>query len=417
MRITHVSDPSDADEARLAVLRDTGLLTEVETEPFDRITNLARRLLSVDSAMVSLVDRERQVFAGHAGPPGKLAQERETDLTHSFCKYAVASGERFIVEDAREDPLVRESPAIEDHNVVAYAGEPLRVFDGTVLGTLCVVDSMPRRWSREELEILQELTALAVTEIEYRLRLHDMAAVETLAERLSEPLTRLGDAVRTVTNLAKDGGGPRLPRVADHARSRLATVEALADDLQMATGQHRRRRRPEPAQVDLVDRLARAAAFAGDAARVGDLIVETPDQPVSVCWPPAQLDRGLAVVLMSALHHLGEDRRVAIRLTLANDEAHVHVTSPGHAMPVADLMRLAGGFHSSAASGETMDVSARDGVTRVRSGVVWATTGAAGTEVEIVLPLVPTERLGAAREQTKRGRHAGPRIDSDTTRA
>ena len=116
------------DPRRLAVLRDTGMLDGLpEPSPeFDRLTRLATRILGVPVSLVTLVDEDRQVFAGQCGLPEPRASTRETPLSHSFCQHTVVTGEPLVVEDARLHPLVRDNPAIADFGIVAYAGIPLR---------------------------------------------------------------------------------------------------------------------------------------------------------------------------------------------------------------------------------------------------------------------------------------------------
>jgi GAF domain-containing protein len=112
--------------ARLEALRHTSLLDSPPEEAFDRLTRLARSILRVPAAYVSLVDGERQFFKSAVGLPEPWASLRQTPLSHSFCKHTVASGEPLLVSDAREDPLVRDNPAIPELGIVAYAGIPAR---------------------------------------------------------------------------------------------------------------------------------------------------------------------------------------------------------------------------------------------------------------------------------------------------
>ena len=144
------------DAARLAELRATGLLDSPAEEVFDRLTRLAARLLGAPISRVTLVDEDRQFFKSHAGPPTEC---RQTPLSHSYCRHAVASGETLVIGDAREHPLVAGNPAIGEYGALAYVGVPLRTGSGHVLGTLCVVDDQPRAWTAEQTETLEVLAA------------------------------------------------------------------------------------------------------------------------------------------------------------------------------------------------------------------------------------------------------------------
>ncbi|MEV4642661.1 ATP-binding protein [Actinoplanes sp. NPDC049548] len=157
------------DPGRLRVLRDTGLLDAGELPALDRLTTLAARLLDAPTALVSLVDADRQVFASGCGPNGEPHGTRQTPLSHSYCRYVVADDAPLIVPDARADERLRDNPAISAYSAIAYAGIPLHSPDGQVLGSLCVTDSKPREWTDAQVAILRDLAAAAESEIALRL--------------------------------------------------------------------------------------------------------------------------------------------------------------------------------------------------------------------------------------------------------
>ena len=152
---TAVQDPE-----RLAALRRTGLLDTPPDPSFDRHVRLAAEVLNAPVALVSLIDEDRQFFKSAIG-----VEERETPLSHSFCQHAIANREPLIVEDAREHPLLKHNPAVEELDSVAYAGVPLINADGYALGTLCVLDTHPRQWTKHQVELLGDLAASVVNEI------------------------------------------------------------------------------------------------------------------------------------------------------------------------------------------------------------------------------------------------------------
>lgn len=79
-------------------------------------------------------------------------------MSHSFCQHVVTSGEPLVVANAHDTPLVAENLAIMELGVIAYAGVPLRVGGGQVIGSMCAIDHSPRAWTDLELD---ELTAIA----------------------------------------------------------------------------------------------------------------------------------------------------------------------------------------------------------------------------------------------------------------
>jgi len=157
-----------ADPRRLRALHRLALLDTPTEQSFDRLSRLAARLFKAPVALVSLVDANRQFFKSSVGLPEPWAARRETPLSHSFCQHVVATGQPLVVDDARRDPLLKNNRAVDELNVIAYLGIPLRTKTGEVLGSFCVIDSQPRQWGVEEVSLLGELAGSVMTEIELR---------------------------------------------------------------------------------------------------------------------------------------------------------------------------------------------------------------------------------------------------------
>ncbi|MHC8420716.1 GAF domain-containing protein [Streptomyces sp. NB004] len=156
----------DADQ--LQAVRDTGL-TAVADADMDRFARLVSRMLGVPVALVSMLEDARQVFPGMVGLSEPWARTRQTPLSHSLCHHVVASGEPFTVGDTRADERTAASPAIGDLGVLGYAGMPLTDDAGRVLGSLCAIDTRPRRWSDEDLAALRDLAAACSAELRLRI--------------------------------------------------------------------------------------------------------------------------------------------------------------------------------------------------------------------------------------------------------
>jgi PAS domain S-box-containing protein len=171
------------DASRLAALHATHLMRTPPEEAFDRITRLAAKLLNVPVIAVSLVDAEFQFFKSAVGVTGHAAADGGTPLTHSFCKYVVATGKMLTIEDATTHPLVKDNPAITRDNVKAYIGAPLTTTSGHTIGSLCAIDHQPRQWTEEHAATLRDLAAFVGTEIEARIDATMTAAAEAALKR------------------------------------------------------------------------------------------------------------------------------------------------------------------------------------------------------------------------------------------
>jgi signal transduction histidine kinase len=171
---------------RLARLRSLGLLDAPRDAAFDRLARLASKILNVPISKISLVDADRQFFAGEYGMTGKFAEARQTPLTHSYSQHVVATREPLIVSDARQHPLTYDSPAINDIHAIAYAGVPIRISSGDVLGSFCVIDTQPRDWTPDQIALLHDMAESVITEIELREQLRERDALLSQLRELEQ---------------------------------------------------------------------------------------------------------------------------------------------------------------------------------------------------------------------------------------
>lgn len=153
--------PEDETERQRA-LEETGLLACGAEERFDRITRLARQAFSVPIALVSLIDGDRQWFKSKQG-----LQASETPRDISFCGHAILSDNLLIVEDTHEDVRFADNPLVTSApHIRFYAGTPLHTVSGHRIGTLCLIDTEPRRFSNEEFGLLRDLAGTVEALIE-----------------------------------------------------------------------------------------------------------------------------------------------------------------------------------------------------------------------------------------------------------
>ena len=147
--------------SRLADLQSLELLDTPPEERFDRLARLATQILDVPIAFLALVDSDRQWFKAKCG-----IGVDETGRDISFCSHAILQNEPLVVEDAREDerffdnPLVRGEPYIR-----FYAGMALQGRGGQNVGTFCIADRRPRKFSQRDETILREFAAIAQREL------------------------------------------------------------------------------------------------------------------------------------------------------------------------------------------------------------------------------------------------------------
>lgn len=149
------------EQARLQSLHSLEILDGEFEERFDRLTRMAKRMFNVPIALVSLVDEDRQWFKSCFGLP-----VRETPRDISFCGHAILGTKTFVIEDATKDDRFFDNPLVlEAPNIRFYAGFPLGDINGIKLGTLCIIDDKPRKFSAEDLSAFEDLGTLAEREL------------------------------------------------------------------------------------------------------------------------------------------------------------------------------------------------------------------------------------------------------------
>jgi PAS domain S-box-containing protein len=176
--------PHPREAERLAALRALGILDSPPEPRFDAITRSATRLFQVPTALISLVDANRQWFKSRVG-----LEAPETSRDISFCGHAILRDEGLVVEDATADPRFADNPLVTGPlGLRFYAGYPLKSPDGLPWGTLCLLDYQPRTFDAAQREALKDLALIAESELR-------VEAALRAEQRLDAVLTSLGEGL------------------------------------------------------------------------------------------------------------------------------------------------------------------------------------------------------------------------------
>lgn len=184
------------EDERMHALHALNILDTQPEERFDRLTRLARRLFDVPIALVSLVDSNRQWFKSCQG-----LTLTETPRDVSFCAHAILSDQILMIPDAGSDERFQDNPLVTgEPKIRFYAGCPLKVGNGSNVGTLCLLDTRPRVLDAEERGLLrdlasmaeQEIVALQLASIDDLTQLSNRRGFEALAEHALSMCKRMG---------------------------------------------------------------------------------------------------------------------------------------------------------------------------------------------------------------------------------
>lgn len=267
---------------RLAAVRATQLLDTAAEESFDRLTRIAQRITGAPVAFMTVVDEGRSFWLSSQGLPE--GSGRQNTVEESFCQY-VLDGEPLVLADVTADDRTAGNPSIDAMGIRAWAGFPVRTPDGQVLGSFCVVDTAVHAWSAEDVQLLEELAAIASREVALRVAMLEAESARVLAAteaerarllaRISELLTAdlgPGEVWQALVALA-------VPDLGDFAY--VATVEPDGG-LAPTAAEHR-----DPGQLPVLRAwIERAGRRTGEAAGPGRVavtgrveLVDLPEDP------------------------------------------------------------------------------------------------------------------------------------------
>jgi len=161
--------PRDEPE-RLVALHHYKILDTPPEDDFDNIAALAAHICGTPIALVSLVDSDRQWFKARVG-----LSVAETSRDIAFCAYAIMQRGLFVVPDATKDKRFAENPLVEaEPKIRFYAGAPLVTPDDHAIGTLCVLDRVPRQLKAAQTEALRALSRQVMNQLEMRKKIYDL---------------------------------------------------------------------------------------------------------------------------------------------------------------------------------------------------------------------------------------------------
>lgn len=178
--------PHDREAERLAALDRYKILDTPRELAFDDLTELASEICRTPIAVVNLIAEGRQWFKAEVG-----LGVRETPLETSFCAHAILVEDYLEVPDATLDPRFNCNPLVTaDGGLRFYAGALLKNENGLPIGTLCVLDTSPRRLTGRQAGALKSLARQVMSQLELRLALQARTESEARLRELNADLER-----------------------------------------------------------------------------------------------------------------------------------------------------------------------------------------------------------------------------------
>ncbi|HBZ45518.1 MAG TPA: hypothetical protein DEO85_16045 [Maritimibacter sp.] len=225
MITTPLPPTPDDNEARLDALKALCILDTEPEQGFDKITAYVANVCGTPVALVSLVDRTRQWFKSNLG-----LDQPETGLENSVCAYVVYENDFLEIKDLSVDPRTRHMPLVtEPDGVRFYAGAPLRLSDGQIVGALCVLDKTPRQLNDFQRNTLRVMASQVVTQLELRRALEQ---TELLKREVDHRVKNSLQSISAQTRIhARQSNDPNVKAALKQVQARIEMVAALHEQL------------------------------------------------------------------------------------------------------------------------------------------------------------------------------------------
>ncbi|MGB0671270.1 MAG: sensor histidine kinase [Rhodospirillales bacterium] len=338
--------PPENEDERLRLLRAYRILDTPPEEAFDRVTRMVTHLLRVPISLVSLVDAERQWFKSKQG-----LRADETPRELAFCAHAILGDEPMIVENATEDERFADNPLVAGNpDIRFYAGAPLTTPDGLKLGTLCAIDTKPRKLTIAEAQLLDDLGRIVINQMELRLALleaqdHEArenllaaqqdAFIGSVSHELRSPLT----SIKGSLDLLNHGAAGDLP---DKARSMIQVAArsagnllGLVDDLLDASKLDAGEMTFDFQTGDLAQLVREAAEELASLAAQKSVTLTVTGCNALVSWDfdAKRLRQAVVNLLSNAIKFSPADETVTVTLDASKSEARITIADRGPGIP------------------------------------------------------------------------------------
>ena len=228
---------------RVQAVRSYEIFDTEEENDYDALTSIASMICQIPVALITFIDDKRQWFKSHHG-----TVINENLREYSFCTHTIAAEEEImVVSDASKDERFANNPMVTGPTKIAfYAGVPLVNSEGYALGTLCVLDQVPRELTADQKNALKILAKQVIDKIELRRKIKELATVNKelelseqrksdflsiVSHELKTPITTLKANLQMLDRIKEKPDSPLFPKLVDSCSKNVEKINLMVDDL------------------------------------------------------------------------------------------------------------------------------------------------------------------------------------------
>lgn len=334
------------DPMRLNALGKTKLMDSEKEVAFDRLANLAAKILKAPLTIISLVSDKKQFFKAAYGLPSPMDEIREIPIDGSICRYTL-KGERIIANDASNDPLLKYHPATGPWNIGAFIAIPMITLDGYVLGAFCAVHSTVHEWTQDEIDIMEELTASVMTEIYLRQQVIELKVerelrdqfVMSLTHDLRTPLSAANLSAQILARKSNPDPAELLKfstRISINIERADRMITDLLDASRIKVGE-KISITPKPCSLnEIIDSTIEDLSTIHGSR----FIIGASTKSINGIWDKTALQRSIENLANNAIKYGSTKKPVTISMEEADNFAHISVHNEGSHISESDIVTI-----------------------------------------------------------------------------
>ena len=314
------------------------VLDTQDEQAFDELTQLASTICGTEVSLITLVDQDRQWFKSKVG-----IDATETPREIAFCSHAILQEGIFEVPNASEDERFHDNPLVTgDPDIRFYAGAPLISPSGLPIGTLCVIDSSPKKLTDEQQLALNTLAKQVISQLELRLHNRQLARMQknqeqlfaVVAHDLRSPFNGILGLSQILHEKANSLTPKRLAAVSDAILDSSLRVYQLLDELLQWSRSQLGAVKVEMKSILIAPLILDTVEFMKDAFKLKQINVDQIlDETLTVRGDPNLIKTIVRNLLANALKYTPDKGSISIETLATADEVQIVIADTGSGIP------------------------------------------------------------------------------------